>query len=54
MLARLVWTFDMEIAEPPAVVANWLNQKAWLVYEPRSLQVKLTRTSNLDGEQAAL
>ncbi|PKX97738.1 cytochrome P450 [Aspergillus novofumigatus IBT 16806] len=50
LLSRLLWTFDMELAEPPEAVANWLNQKAWLVYEPRSLRVKLTLRSDRPNE----
>ncbi|RDL40046.1 Uncharacterized protein BP5553_00025 [Venustampulla echinocandica] len=39
VLARLIWTFDMLLAEPEAL--TWLDQKAWLVFEPKPLRVKL-------------
>lgn len=39
ILGRLVWTFDMQLAEPEP--RTWLDQKAWLVYEPKPLSVKL-------------
>ncbi|KAK4446905.1 cytochrome P450 [Podospora aff. communis PSN243] len=39
LLARLLWKFDLELAEDGA---GWLNQKAWLVYEPRGLKVRMT------------
>ncbi|KAF2464018.1 cytochrome P450 monooxygenase-like protein [Lindgomyces ingoldianus] len=38
-LARLIWAFDMELAEQDA--SSWLDQKAWLVYEPKPLKVRL-------------
>ncbi|PYI06808.1 cytochrome P450 [Aspergillus sclerotiicarbonarius CBS 121057] len=38
-LARLLWNFDLVLADSQA--DGWLDQKAYIVYEPKSLQVKL-------------
>lgn len=40
ILAKLLWNFDLQIAEPEA--ADWMtNQKSYLVFEPKALRVKL-------------
>nr|WPM83319.1 ProsK [Phaeosphaeria sp.] len=38
MLAKMIWSFDMRLMEPNP--STWLQQKAWLVYEPKALQVQ--------------
>ncbi|KAL3250623.1 hypothetical protein ABHI18_011096 [Aspergillus niger] len=39
-LAKLLWNFDLELAEPQA--ENWLEERAaYIVYEPKPLLVKL-------------
>ena len=44
ILSKMVWNFDLEMADPNDW--NWLDQKAFLVFEPKSLMVKL-REKNL-------
>ena len=39
LLARLLFTFDLTLNEPGA--STWRDQKAWLVYAPKALHVKL-------------
>ncbi|ROV96091.1 hypothetical protein VSDG_05050 [Cytospora chrysosperma] len=39
LMARLVWNFNMDLVEPDA--GKWLEQRAWLVYEPKPLRTKL-------------
>lgn len=39
ILAKMVWNFDLELVDPND--STWLNQKAYLVFEPKSLMVKL-------------
>ena len=39
ILAKMVWNFDLELVNPND--STWLNQKAYLVFEPKSLMVKL-------------
>lgn len=39
ILAKMVWNFDLELVNPND--STWLNQKAYLVFEPKSLLVKL-------------
>lgn len=42
LIARLVWTFDIELAEPNSKeTATWLRQRAWLVCEPKAIKAKL-------------
>ena len=40
LLARLLWTFDLQLEESNP--DSWLDQKAWLVYEPKALNVRLS------------
>ncbi|PSN66429.1 cytochrome P450 [Corynespora cassiicola Philippines] len=40
LLARTLWNFDLKL--DPATPQTWMQQKAYLVFEPRSLFVKLT------------
>lgn len=39
ILSKMVWNFDLEMADPNDW--NWLDQKAFLVFEPKALVVKL-------------
>ena len=39
ILSKMVWNFDFEMADPNDW--NWLDQKAYLVFEPKALMVKL-------------
>ena len=39
ILAKMVWNFDLELVNPND--STWLNQKAYLVFEPKALMVKL-------------
>lgn len=40
ILAKLLWNFDLQLAEPEA--ADWMtNQKSYLVFEPKALSVKV-------------
>jgi hypothetical protein len=38
ILARMIWNFDMEIAPDSW---NWINQKAYVVWEKPALNVRL-------------
>jgi hypothetical protein len=38
ILAKIAWAFDLEVA---AGQENWLDQKAYLVFEPKPLHFKL-------------
>ena len=40
LLAQLVWQFDLEFAD--STETNWLKQKAFLVFEPKPLRVRIT------------
>lgn len=39
ILTKMLWSFDMRLADVDDV--NWLKQKAYLVFEPKPLHVKL-------------
>lgn len=39
LLAKVVWNFDLQMADTSE--SNWLDQKAYLVFEPKPLRVKL-------------
>ena len=39
ILSKMVWNFDLEMADPSD--GNWMDQKAYLVFEPKALMVKL-------------
>jgi len=39
ILSKLVWNFELEMADPNDW--NWMDQKAYLVFEPKALMVKL-------------
>lgn len=41
-LAKVVWHFDLELVENQG---DWLNQRAWLVFEPKPLFVRLKERS---------
>lgn len=40
LLARTLWNFELSL-EPGNRVQDWLDQKAYLVFEPKPLRVKL-------------
>lgn len=42
-LARLFWTFSLELGDCCSL--SWLEQKGWLVYEPKALPVRLSSNS---------
>ena len=44
ILAKMVWNFDFELVDPND--SNWMDQKAYLVFEPKALWVTL-REKNL-------
>lgn len=39
ILSKMVWNFDLEMVDPNDW--NWMDQKAYLVFEPKALMVKL-------------
>jgi hypothetical protein len=39
ILSKLVWNFELEMADPDDW--SWMDQKAYLVFEPKALMVKL-------------
>lgn len=39
ILSKMVWNFDLELVDPND--SNWMDQKAYLVFEPKALMVKL-------------
>ena len=39
ILLRMVWNFDFELASPENY--DWMDQRAYLVFEPKALMVKL-------------
>ena len=39
ILLKMVWNFDLEMIDPNDW--NWLNQKVYLVFEPKALMVRL-------------
>lgn len=39
ILAKMIWNFEWEMADPDDW--TWLDQKAYLVFEPKELMVKL-------------
>ena len=39
ILSKMVWNFDLEMVNPNDW--DWMDQKAFLVFEPKSLMVKL-------------
>lgn len=41
LLARTLWNFELSL-EPGDRVHDWLDQKAYLVFEPKPLCVRLT------------
>lgn len=40
LLARTLWNFELSL-EPGARVQDWMDQKAFLVFEPKPLRVRL-------------
>ncbi|KAL8726429.1 MAG: hypothetical protein Q9166_006707 [cf. Caloplaca sp. 2 TL-2023] len=40
ILAKLIWNFELAMADPDEL--DWLDQKAYLVFEPKPLHLKLT------------
>ena len=40
ILSKVVWNFDLELIDPNDW--DWMDQKAYLVFEPKALMVKLT------------
>ena len=45
ILSKMVWNFDLEMADPDDW--NWLDHKAYLVFEPKALMVKLKEVNAL-------
>lgn len=43
ILAKMVWNFEMELVNENDW--NWLDQKAFLVFEPKDLFVRLSEKS---------
>lgn len=43
ILAKMVFNFDIELVDPDD--ADWMDQKAYLVFEPKALMVKLKERS---------
>lgn len=43
-LAKVIWKFDLELQGGQE---NWLDQKAWLVFEPKSLYVRLRHRADV-------
>jgi len=39
ILSKMIWNFELELADPDD--CNWMDQKAYLVFEPKALMVKL-------------
>ena len=39
ILSKMVWNFDFEMVDPNDW--NWMDQKAYLVFEPKALMVRL-------------
>ena len=39
ILSKMVWNFELEMADPNDW--DWMDQKAFLVFEPKALKVKL-------------
>jgi hypothetical protein len=39
ILSKMIWNFDLEMVDQNDW--NWMNQKAYLVFEPKPLMVKL-------------
>lgn len=39
ILSKMIWNFDLEMADPSE--CTWMDQKAFLVFEPKALMVKL-------------
>ena len=39
VLSKMIWNFELGLADPDDW--NWLDQKAYLVFEPKALMVKL-------------
>lgn len=39
ILSKMVWNFELEMADPNDW--DWMDQKAFLVFEPKALMVKL-------------
>lgn len=37
-LAKVIWKFDLELVDGQG---DWLDQKAYLVFEPKALYVKI-------------
>ena len=40
ILAKTIWNFELEMANPDDW--SWMDQKAYLVFEPKALMVKLS------------
>lgn len=43
ILSRMMWNFDFELGDPDNW--DWLDQKAYLVFEPKALMVKMKEKS---------
>lgn len=39
ILAKMIWNFELEMVDPND--CSWMDQKAYLVFEPKALMVKL-------------
>lgn len=39
ILSKMIWNFELDLADPDD--SNWMDQKAYLVFEPKALMVKL-------------
>ena len=39
ILAKMMWNFEIEMVDPDDW--TWMDQKAYLVFEPKALMVKL-------------
>lgn len=39
ILSKMIWNFEFEMADP--IDWDWMDQKAFLVFEPKALIVKL-------------
>lgn len=44
ILAKMLWTYDMHAVNPEA---NWLNQKAFVLWEKPELMLKYTRRAGI-------
>lgn len=40
ILSKMVWNFDFQLVDPND--STWMDQKAYLVFEPKALMVQLS------------